>query len=129
MDENREIVLNLELKFKSGLTFESFISKLQPSVHDAILCVKDGSEVLIFTKREHFPRLLKFEGVVDDVYYYRSEENMSLYAVFGSEAASIFYPKINNRGKTVAKINRSGLVSRAISRSNKTAKLVQSELN
>lgn len=98
------------LELRHNMDFESLISQLQSKVNNAILCVRDGTELLIFSSPKEFPRDLEYESQIDTKFFFRSRKTQSLYAIFGEEAAYIFnrYLFTTSPELTVAKISRVG---------------------
>ena len=78
------------LELRPGFDFESLVCQIQPKIKNAILCVRDGTELLIFSSPDDFPRDLEYEGRVEDKFFFRSRKTQHLYAIFGDEAAYIF---------------------------------------
>lgn len=78
------------LELLNGSDFESLIEQFQPRIKNAILCVRDGTELLVFSSATDFPRDLEYEGRISNKFFYRSRKTQSLYTIFGDEAAYVF---------------------------------------
>lgn len=80
-------------------TFENFIGQFQLYC-PKLLCVIDGTCLRYYDKKGDIPTNLRFDykqrrnSLTE--YYFRHIIDDTLYCVFGREAASIFYPRIND---------------------------------
>lgn len=88
------------IRFEQGFTFENFISQFQ-STALKLLCIVDGTELRFYDKPESLPKNIRFDykqtrnNITE--YYFRDIYTETLYCVFGKEAASIFYPRLNEK--------------------------------
>jgi hypothetical protein len=86
------------VQFDQEATFENFIGQFQPYC-PKLLCVVDGTILHYYDKTGGLPTNIRFDykqrrGLLTE-YYFRNIGNDTLYCVFGREAATIFYPRID----------------------------------
>ena len=110
---NKSVALDeVTLVLEDGSTFEDVISQLQPSVDNAILCVKDGCELLIHLDRSEFPIFIKLESKNNEIYNFRDPTTDNHYSVFGEEAAGIFCPSLGIcNGEKIASLTQEGITA------------------
>jgi len=86
------------LRINQESSFENIIGQFQ-MICSKILCVIDGTRLLIITTQEMIPSNIRFDYKQRrsklTEYYFRDIENDTLYCVFGRTAAIIFFPRIN----------------------------------
>lgn len=108
------------LTLKNDMRLEHIIAQLQPLLHKEIVCVKNGTSIVIYRNKSEFPNGLKLEAVVDDIYYIRSVLDNDLYSIAGKEIATILFPNIASGGIRYSSINNMGTVtSEIINRDNR----------
>lgn len=86
------------IKFQQEMTFENFMGQFQQNCH-MILCIINGTILHYYPRGSKFPNNIRFDykhrrGSITE-YYFRDNDDETLYCVFGREAAKHFYPKIN----------------------------------
>jgi hypothetical protein len=86
------------VQFTKESTFENFIGQFQPYC-PKILCVIDGTNLVYYDKTGSLPDNIRFDykqrrGILTE-YYFRNIIDDTRYCVFGREAASIFYSRID----------------------------------
>ena len=125
---SNQVSLDSTVTLVDGATFEDIISQLQPYVDSAILCIKDGCELMIHRDRSRFPIFIKLESKLNDIYSFRDPTTDSLYSVFGEEAAGIICPSMSTKpGKKIASITREGVTS-TVYGNDETATLEESDI-
>lgn len=106
-----------DVKFPSGTTITvktgdnliDMLSQIQPFILDAIVAVKDGKEIIVYTNVGQFPFGLKHKETKDGIYEFKSLGE-SIYTIFGREAAEIFFPSFREKimiSSTETSLNRS----------------------
>lgn len=116
--EVRKITLSLE----NDSTFEDLVSQIQPYVTNRILCVKNGTELIIFKDRENFPLYIKYEGNYGDIYVFRDLHDNS-YSIFGQDAATVFFPRLGDKVYRTASITHGTTTSTIVSTEDSRAEL------
>lgn len=87
------------IQFSQEATYENFIGQFQQYC-SKILCVIDGTNFHFYDKKTSPPPSnIRFDykqirGTITE-YYFRDIDTDTLYCVFGREAATIFYPRMN----------------------------------
>lgn len=86
------------VKFYQEETFENFIGQFQRFC-PKLICIVNGTILRYYDRTSSLPNNIRFDykqrrGTVTE-YYFRDNNDDTLYCVFGREAASIFYPRIN----------------------------------
>lgn len=117
---SKRVVFTGEVKLvlDDNLCYEKLISQLQPYIKDAILAVKNGTELKIFRERKDFPPLIRFEREHQgELYSFRDGVDDSLYVLFGREAASILYPHLTEDKRVAVTINQNGIITSSIASS------------
>lgn len=95
----RLCVNNVNFVFSSSMGLEDIMIQIQPLICDHIIAVKNDKQVVIFSDKSEFPIGIKYLGYQGDIYYYQSIDDDSKYAIFGEEAANIFFPSDNRKQK------------------------------
>ena len=86
------------IQFEQEATFENFIGQFQRDC-PKLICVINGTNLRYYDKSTQLPNNIRFDykqrkGTLTE-YYFRDINDDTLYCVFGREAATIFYPRIN----------------------------------
>ena len=101
------------LGLTTGDNIEALVDKIQSRVTSAILTVKNGTQLCIFSSREEIPVALEYTAKKNETYYFRSIVDGATYAVFGPQAASIFLPSLFKYDNVIASIDHNGVISTA----------------
>ncbi len=101
------------LRLATGDNLEALVEKIQNQVTSAILSVKNGTQLCIFSSREQIPVAVEYVGKKSETYYFRSVVDGAGYAVFGAQAASIFSPSLFKYDNVIASIDHNGVISTA----------------
>lgn len=86
------------VRFEQEATFENFIGQFQQNC-PKLICVINGTNLRYYDKTTPLPTNIRFDykqrrGSLTE-YYFRDIDDDTLYCVFGREAASIFYGRID----------------------------------
>jgi hypothetical protein len=100
----RLIIDGVQIALINECSFEDIIAQLQPLIPDRILCVVNGSQLLIWKDMRNRPKNLTFEGYSGDLYSFR-DPNDTCYVVFGLESATVLHPELNERVYVTASIS------------------------
>lgn len=115
-------VRKITLTLKNECTFEDIISQVQPYLNNRILCVKNGTDLIIFKDRENFPLYIKYEGNYGDLYVFRDLQDNS-YSIFGQDAATVFFPRLGEKVYRTASITHGSTTSTIVSTEDSRAEL------
>lgn len=100
----RLIVEGAQIALTQESSFEDIIVQLQPLIPDRILCVYNGTQLLIWKDMRSRPKNLTFEGHSGDLYSFRDSAD-NCYVVFGLESATVLHPELNERVYVTASIS------------------------
>lgn len=86
------------VRFEQEATFENFIGQFQQNC-PKLICVINGTNLRYYDKTTPLPNNIRFDykqrrGSLTE-YYFRDIDDDTLYCMFGREAATIFYPRID----------------------------------
>lgn len=86
------------VRFEQDATFENFIGQFQQNC-PKLMCVINGTNLRYYDNTTPLPNNIRFDykqrrrSLTE--YYFRDIDDDTLYCVFGREAATIFYPRID----------------------------------
>ena len=87
----RKFSFNIEsLVISNGFTIEDLALQIQSETSHLIICVANGSQILIYNSSAELPKNLLFEGSSGNRFYFRSQEDNILYTVFTKDVAEIY---------------------------------------
>lgn len=115
-------IKKITLTLKNESSFEDLILQIQPYLSDKILCVRNGTELIIFKDRENFPIYIKYSGTQGDIYEFRDLQDNS-YSVFGLDAATVFFPQLGEKVYRTASITHGSKTSTIVSTEDSRAEL------
>ena len=105
-EQSLDITMGHPIKITQDMSFENFDGQFQ-EVCPKLLCVINGTTLHFHDNMRTIPTKIRFDhkqqrgGIVE--YYFRNIEDNTLYCVFGREAATLFFPDINNIDKIADK--------------------------
>lgn len=98
------VIEGAQIMLTNESSFEDIIVQLQPFIPDCMLCVVDGTQLLIWKDMRNRPKNLVFEGYSGNLYSFR-DANDRCYVVFGLESATVLHPELNERVYVTATIS------------------------
>ena len=89
------------ITIKTGDTLIDVLSQIQPFISDAIVAIKDNTEIVVYTNTSQFPVGSKHKGTENGVYKFKTLDN-SIITIFGKEAAAVFFPPFREKIKVTS---------------------------
>ena len=84
------------ISVKTGDTLVDMLSQIQPFISDAIVAVRDDTEIIVYTNTSQFPVGSKHKSTENEIYKFRTLDG-SIVTIFGREAAAVFFPPFREK--------------------------------